>query len=172
MQRPLYKWFIIFILVWGSALFLPHCTMEEKELVLAPDFTLRTLDGREILLSKLRGKVVVLDFWATWCGPCKESIPTLVQIYRTYHQKDLEIIGMNVDRGDVSSVLRFVKLMDIPYPVIITPDEVQRKYGVTGLPTIILLDKQGRVRDKFLGFSSKIGQRITARVSEFISEKP
>ena len=172
MQRPLFRWLIIFTLFCGAALLLPHCVKEEKELVLAPDFTLRTLDGQEILLSNFRGKVVLLDFWATWCGPCKESIPILVQIYKTHQQKELEVIGMNVDRGDVSSVHRYVKSMDIPYPITITPDEVQRKYGVTGLPTIILLDKQGKVRDKFLGFSSVIGQRIAARVEELISENP
>jgi thiol-disulfide isomerase/thioredoxin len=172
MQLPLFKSLLILTLLGGLAFLLPHCTEEETAPALAPDFTLRTLDGQEILLSKLRGKVVLLDFWATWCTPCKESIPTLMQIYKTYQPKGLEIIGMNMDRGDVSSVLRVVKSMEIPYPIVITPDEVQKKYGITGLPTAILLDKQGRIRDKLLGFNSKIGQRITARVSEFISENP
>jgi len=171
MQRPLFRWSIIFTLILGIALLLPHCVQKETEPVFAPDFTLRTLDDQEIILSKLRGKVVLLDFWATWCGPCRESIPHLVQIYKTYQQKEFEIIGMNVDRGDVSGVHRFVKSMDIPYPVIITPVEVQRKYRITGLPTTVLLDKQGRIREKILGFNSKIGQKIAARVSELISEK-
>jgi cytochrome c biogenesis protein CcmG/thiol:disulfide interchange protein DsbE len=167
-----YRWFVILSLCFGWAFLLPHCAKKEKESALAPDFTLKTLDDQEITLSKLRGKVVLLDFWATWCGPCKESIPHLVQIYKTYQQKGLEIIGMNVDRSDVSGVRRFVKSMDIPYPVVITPDEVERNYGVTGLPTTILLDKQGRVRDKIPGFSIKIGQEMAAKVLELISESP
>jgi thioredoxin-related protein len=79
---------------------------------------------------------------------------------------------MNVDKGDVSGVHRFVKSMDIPYPIIITPDEVARNYGVTGLPTTILLDKQGRIRDKIPGFSSQIDQEMVAKVVELISENP
>jgi len=172
MKRSLFRWFIILSLSFGSALLLSYCAKKEKESVLAPDFTLKTLDGQEITLSKLRGKVVLLDFWATWCGPCKESIPHLVQIYKTYQQKELEIIGMNVDRGDVSGVHRFVKSMDIPYPVIITPDEVGRSYGVAGIPTTILIDKQGKIRDKTLGFNSKIAQKMAVKVAELISENP
>ena len=171
LNRPFFRWLTI-LLFLGLIFLFPRCAQKEKESALAPDFTLKTLDDQEITLSKLRGKVVLLDFWATWCGPCKESTPHLVQIYKTYQQKGLEIIGMNVDRGDVSGVHRFIKSMDIPYPVIITPDEVQRNYGVTGLPTTILLDKQGRVRDKILGFSIKIGQEIAAKVGELISENP
>jgi len=167
-----YRWFIILGLCFGWILFVPSCTQEKKESALAPDFTLKTLDDQEITLSKLRGKVVLLDFWATWCGPCKESIPHLVEIYKAYQQKGLEVIGMNVDKGDVSGVHRFVKSMDIPYPIIITPDKVARNYGVTGLPTTILLDKQGRIRDKIPGFSSKIDQEIVAKVVELISENP
>jgi len=170
MQRPLFRWLVILTLSFGSALLFPYCTQKEKESVLAPDFTLRTLDGQEIILSKLRGKVVLLDFWATWCGPCKESIPHLVQIYKTYQQKGLEVIGMNVDRGDVNGVHRFVKSMDIPYPVIITPDEVGRNYGVAGIPTTILIDKQGKIRDKTVGFNSKIVQKMAVKVAELISE--
>jgi thiol-disulfide isomerase/thioredoxin len=172
MKRSFLRGFVILSLCFGWALLLSHCAPKEKESVLAPDFTLKTLDDQEITLSKLRGKVVLLDFWATWCGPCKESIPHLVEIYKAYQQKGLEVIGMNVDKGDVSGVHRFVKSMDIPYPIIVTPDEVARNYGVTGLPTTILLDKQGRIRDKIPGFSSQIDQEIVAKVVELISENP
>ncbi|MGD0916354.1 MAG: TlpA disulfide reductase family protein [Thermodesulfobacteriota bacterium] len=172
MKQSLPRWFVILSLCFGWAFLLPHCAQREKESELAPDFTLKTLDDHEITLSNLKGKVVLLDFWATWCGPCKESTPHLVQLYKTYHQKGLEIIGMNVDRGDVSDVRRFVKSMAISYPVIITPDAVQRNYGVTGIPTTVIIDKQGRVRDKIPGFSIKIGQEIAATVAELISEKP
>jgi cytochrome c biogenesis protein CcmG/thiol:disulfide interchange protein DsbE len=171
-KRSLFRWVIILSLCLGGAFLPSHCAKKEKESAWAPDFTLKTLDDQEITLSKLRGKVVLLDFWATWCGPCKESIPHLIQIYKTYQQKGLEVIGMDLDRGDIGNVRRFVKSMDIPYPVAITPEVVERDYGVTGLPTTILLDKQGRIRDKIRGFNSKIGQEMAARVVELISENP
>ena len=153
---------------------LPHCGKERKEptLALVPDFTLQTLDGQEITLSKLKGKVILLDFWATWCGPCRESIPHLIQLYKTYQKSGLEVIGMNVDRGDMEIVRHFVKSMDIPYPIVITPDHVERNYGVTGLPTTILIDKEGKIREKIVGFTSEIAKQMTAKVVDLTSEKP
>jgi thiol-disulfide isomerase/thioredoxin len=155
-------------------LFLPHCAKEGKppEPSSAPDFTLKTLDGQEITLSKLKGRVVLLDFWATWCAPCREAIPHLIHLHKTYKENGLEVIGLNVDRGDADTVRRFVKSMDIPYPIAPTPDDVSRSYGATGLPTTILVDKNGRIRQKFLGFSSEISKEMTAVVAELIAEKP
>jgi thiol-disulfide isomerase/thioredoxin len=138
----------------------------------APDFKLTTLEGDEVALSGLKGKVVLLDFWATWCAPCREAIPHLIDLHRTFGQNGLEVIGMNVDQGDRETVLRFVKSMDIPYPILITPDEVQRKYGVVSLPTTLLVDREGKIRQKFLGFTSEISKRLTATVEELTAEKP
>jgi thiol-disulfide isomerase/thioredoxin len=137
----------------------------------APDFTLKTLDGQEMTLSKLKGKVVLLDFWATWCAPCREAIPHLINLQKTYQEKGVEVIGMNVDKGDVETVRRFVKSMDIPYPITLTPEEVSRNYGVTGLPTTILIDKQGRIRQKLMGFTSEISKQITSTIVELTQEK-
>lgn len=158
----------------GFAFTLPHCSKEKKQLApaLAPDFSLKTLDGEEITLSKLKGKTVLLDFWATWCGPCRESLPHLIQLYKTYHDKGLEIIGMNLDKGDVEKVRHFVKSMDIPYPIIITPDEVSRNFGVTGLPTTIFIDKEGHIREKIVGFNGTIAQKMTANIADLLSETP
>jgi cytochrome c biogenesis protein CcmG/thiol:disulfide interchange protein DsbE len=96
----------------------------------------------------------------------------LIQLYKTYKQNGLEVIGLNVDRGDTDTVRRFVKSMDIPYPIAATPDDVSRSYGATGLPTTILVDKTGRIRQKFVGFSSEISKQMTAVVAELITEKP
>jgi cytochrome c biogenesis protein CcmG/thiol:disulfide interchange protein DsbE len=172
MRRSLLSWFRILSLCLVWALLFPDCVREKKELGQAPDFTLKTFRGQEITLSKLRGKVVLLDFWATWCGPCKESIPHLVQTYKTYQPQGLEVIGMNVDKGDVNAVRRFVQSMDIPYPVVTTPEDVVRNYGVVGLPTTVLVDKQGRIRDKIPGFTVKMGQAMATKVSQLVSENP
>jgi cytochrome c biogenesis protein CcmG/thiol:disulfide interchange protein DsbE len=174
MKRYSFRWFLILSLCLGGMFSLPHCSTEKKEatLPLAPDFTLKTLDGQEVTLSKLKGKVILLDFWATWCGPCRESIPHLVHLYKTYQKNGLEVIGMNMDRGNMNTVRNFVRSMDIPYPIGITPDHVERNYGITGLPVTILIDKEGRIREKIAGYTSEIAKQMTAKVVNLISEKP
>jgi len=157
------------VLCLGLIFLLPHCAKKEKESVSAPDFTLKTLDGQEITLSKLKGKVILLDFWATWCGPCRESIPHLVDLYKTYQKNGLEVIGMNLDRGDIETVRRFAKSMNIPYPIVSTPEEVSRNFGITGLPTAVFIDKEGKVREKIVGFNAAA---VTAKVTDLTSEKP
>jgi len=173
MTRSFTKWFFIFCLCVIGALILPYCAKKPKEPASAPDFTLQTVEGQEVTLSGLRGKVVLLDFWATWCGPCKESIPHLTQLYKNYQDKGFELIGMSMDKsGEVEMVRRFVKSMDILYPIIMTPEDVARNYKITGLPTTVLIDKEGKVREKIVGFNSTIGQQIVLRVEELIAEKP
>jgi thiol-disulfide isomerase/thioredoxin len=169
LKRSLTRGSVALCLCLGLIFVLPHCAKKEKESVSTPDFTLKTLEGQEITLSKLKGKVVLLDFWATWCGPCRESIPHLVKLYKTYRENGLEVIGMNVDRGDMDAVRRFVKSMDIPYPIVITPEQVSRDFAVTGLPTTVFIDKEGKVREKIIGFNSAV---VTAKVTDLISPKP
>jgi len=165
--------FTVLSICLGLILLLSHCFKGEKEpaLTLASDFTLKTLDGQEITLSKLKGKAVLLDFWATWCGPCRESIPHLIQIYKTNQANGLEVIGISVDKGDTDTVRNFVKSMEIPYPIAIATEEVVRSYGVTSLPTTVFVDKEGKIREKLLGFSSAIANTIAARVAELTSEQ-
>jgi thiol-disulfide isomerase/thioredoxin len=173
-RRSFLMWSVLssLCLVWVFSL--SSCGKEKTELTqtLAPDFKLNTLDHQEITLSKLRGKVVLLDFWATWCGPCRESMPHLVQLNKTYQEKGLEVIGMSMDRGNIDTVRHFTKSMDIPYPMIIASDDVARQYGVTGLPTTILIDKAGNLRGKIVGFNSSIAAQITTKVADLLSEKP
>jgi thiol-disulfide isomerase/thioredoxin len=173
MRQPFLTNVFVFGLCLALALVFPHCGGKPKEPTSAPDFRLKTIEGQEITLSALKGKVVLLDFWATWCGPCKESIPHLIQLYKGYQEKGFELIGMSTDKpGDVEMVRRFIHSMDIPYPIIMTPEEVARNYKITGLPTTVLIDKKGRVREKIVGFNSAIGQQIAARISELTSENP
>jgi thiol-disulfide isomerase/thioredoxin len=138
---------------------------------LAPDFTLKTLDGQEIALSQFRGKVILLDFWATWCGPCRESTPHLVQLYKTHRENGFELIGMSVDKGDDKIVKNFVQSMGIPYPIVIAPEEVVRSYRVTGIPTTFLIDKEGKIRERMAGFNSTFAQQMSTKIADLISEK-
>jgi len=173
MQKPFFRYVFVFGFCLALALAFPHCGGKPTESTLAPDFKLKTTEGQDITLSELKGKVVLLDFWATWCGPCKESIPHLIRLYKDNKEKGFELIGMSTDKaGDADMVRRFIHSMDIPYPIIMTPEEVSRNYKVTGLPTTFLIDKKGNVREKIVGFNSAIGQQIAARVSELTSENP
>lgn len=169
-NRSYLKRLLILCLCGSWVLLLSHCAKPPSPTT-APDFTLKTLNGQEITLSKLKGKVILLDFWATWCAPCRESIPHLIHLQKMYQEKGFVVIGMNVDKGDVETVQRFVTSMDIPYPITITPEEVSRNFGVTALPTTILIDKEGKIRQKFLGFNSEISKQMTATVAELTSEK-
>jgi thiol-disulfide isomerase/thioredoxin len=139
---------------------------------LAPDFTLKAFDGRVVTLSQLKGKVVLLDFWATWCAPCRESIPHLIQLYKDYRESGFELVGMNVDRGDMEVVRRYIQSMDIPYPVVNTPEEMVRVYRVTGIPATLLIDKRGKIRERITGFNPTVAKHLDTQVANLASEKP
>ena len=160
-------------LALSLVLFVVSCSKTERQSgqVPAPDFTVRTLEGKEITLSALKGKVVLLDFWATWCGPCRESVPHLIELYQAYKDSGFQLIGMSMDRGDTEVVRRFVEKMDIPYPVAFSPEEVARSYGVVSLPTTILIDAEGRIQEKVVGFSSGIAKQIGTEVEQLTSRK-
>ncbi|MGB9627175.1 MAG: peroxiredoxin family protein [Thermodesulfobacteriota bacterium] len=139
---------------------------------MAPDFTLSTLDGGEITLSKLKGKPILLDFWATWCAPCRDSIPHLISLYNTYQDKGAEVIGISMDKGEIEKVKNFVRSLNIPYPIVIASAEVIQKYRVTNLPTTFFIDKEGKIHEKIVGFNPKIAQRMRALMEELSSGKP
>jgi thiol-disulfide isomerase/thioredoxin len=174
MKRTVLTWFLMFSLCTGGVSLLSRCSKGDKEPFsgLAPDFSLKSFDGQEVSLSRLKGKVVLLDFWATWCGPCKESIPHLIQLYKNYRESGFEVVGMNIDKGDGETVRRFVMSMDIPYPVVITPEDVVRSYRVTGIPATFLIDRQGKIREKMVGFSGAIARQLDTKVADLTSEKP
>jgi cytochrome c biogenesis protein CcmG/thiol:disulfide interchange protein DsbE len=171
-NRSYLKRVLAFCLCIGWVFLLSHCAKEGKSPSSAPDFTLKSLDNQEITLSKLKGKVVLLDFWATWCAPCRESIPHLIQLYNSYKDKGLEVIGMNLDKGSLETIHRFEESMDIPYAITIATEEVARDYGVNALPTTFLIDRSGKIRQKLLGFNSEISKKMTATVAELLSENP
>jgi cytochrome c biogenesis protein CcmG, thiol:disulfide interchange protein DsbE len=170
MKRSFLKWPVLLALC-GALSFLPHCDKGPKESDVAPNFSLKTIDGQETDLVSLRGKVVLIDFWATWCAPCRESIPHLVDLYRRYHEKGFEVIGISVDKGDVEAVRRFSKAVDIPYPILIGSEEVTRNYGVTALPTTFLIDPEGKFQTKVIGFNSRIAKDLATRVKALLPDK-
>ena len=122
----------------------------------APDFTLKTLDGKTVKLSDLRGKAVVVNFWATWCGPCKIEMPWLVDLQNRYASQGLVILGISVDEGSSDKIASFAKEMNVNYTVLRTTDEVSDLYGgIDGLPTTFYVGRDGVVIEQAAGLVSK-----------------
>ena len=120
---------------------------------LAPDFTLTSTDGKAIKLSDYRGKVVVVDFWATWCPPCKAEIPDFIRLYSQYKNSGFQMLGISVDQGGLNDVIPFMKQYGINYPIMLATDEVVAAYGgIRGIPTTFVIDKHGYIRDAFEGY--------------------
>jgi thiol-disulfide isomerase/thioredoxin len=143
----------------------------------APEFKLDALDGKPLSLATVRGKVVLLNFWATWCGPCRAEIPDLIALQEKYRDQ-LLIIGLIVDDDDASMVKQVVAEEHINYPVAMSSPEVRIQYGgISALPTLFVLDAQGRVVQKHEGLRDPalyeteiralLGLPIDARVEAF-----
>ena len=126
----------------------------------APVFRVRDLDGREISSASLRGKVVIVNFWATWCGPCRAEIPDLVALQEKY-KDTLQVIGISEDEVGVDVVKRFAAEHHVNYPVAMTTPEIEKLYpGISALPTSFILDRESRVVQKHVGM-------LTARTTEY-----
>jgi len=110
----------------------------------APAFTLTNLEGKSISLADFRGKVVVLDFWATWCPPCKREIPDFIDLQKEYGSRGVQIVGIALDEPE--KVRAFAQQNGMNYPVLLGSDEVTMRYGgIEGIPTTFIIDKSGRI---------------------------
>jgi len=117
----------------------------------APQFTLSSLDGKTVAMKDLTNKVVVVDFWATWCGPCREEIPHLNKLYSDFKGRGLEIVGISMDDGpDV--VKEFAREFRMEYPLVMGNDELADQFGgIFGFPTTFIIDRKGNIVKKFVG---------------------
>ena len=122
----------------------------------APDFTLSGLDGQLVRLSDFKGKVVILDFWATWCPPCRAELPHFKALYSKYRTQGLEIVGVALDDGGASVVRPFVQAQGITYPILIGDEKVTQAYGgIRGIPTTFVIDREGQIVNKYVGYQSR-----------------
>jgi len=147
----------LFVLLAASTL-VSACSSDNRKpasgMKPVPQFTLPSLDGRTVAMKNLSNKVVVIDFWATWCGPCREEIPHLNKLYSDYKAQGLEIIGISMDDGP-DGVKEFVRQMRMEYPVGMGNDELAEQFGgIPGIPTTFIVDRKGNIVKKFVGLPS------------------
>src|SRR6266481_1720751 len=122
----------------------------------APEFKLSGLDGKPVTLADSRGKVILLNFWATWCGPCRAEIPDLVELQNKYKDR-LQILGLVVDEDDQDAIKDFVEKFGITYPVALATNDIRMQYGgIAALPTSFVLDAEGRIVQKHEGLRNPI----------------
>jgi len=122
----------------------------------AADFTLPDLNDQEVRLSDFRGKVVILDFWATWCGPCVTEIPHFIELQKEYKEQGFEMVGIAVDREGKEVVLPFVEKHGVDYAVLIGNQQVGELYGgVRSIPTTFVIDREGTISKRYVGYREK-----------------
>jgi peroxiredoxin len=128
----------------------------EKERKPAPDFALKDVTGKMVKMSDYRGKVVLLNFWATWCGPCKIEIPWFMDFEQTYKDKNFAVLGVSLDEDGWDAVKPYIEQKKINYRVVIGTEQVAELYGsVDSLPTTFMIDREGRVAAIHIGLVSK-----------------
>lgn len=122
----------------------------------APEFQLMSLSGKNMRLADFKGKVILLDFWATWCAPCREEIPDLVQLQKQYADKGFTVLGVALDEEGATAVKPVAQKLDVNYPVLIGNTNVAAAYGgIQALPTAYLIGRDGRILKTFVGARDK-----------------
>ena len=136
---------------------------------IAPSFELPNLDGNLVQSTDLEGKVVIVDFWATWCPPCRQMIPELKKVYDKFKGRNVEILAISLDEGGAETVKEFVEKSAINYTVLLGDREISKKFGqINAIPTSFIIDKQGNIRDKHIGFRN--AEDMERIVKELLSE--
>ncbi len=134
----------------------------------APDFSLESTEGKTVSLKDYKGKIVILDFWATWCPPCRRGIPDLISLQDKY-KNDLRVLGISLDSDTKSDVIPFAKKININYPILYGNQQVIQDYGgIEAIPTTIVIDQNGEIVAKFVGLVDK--ETFAKHIEELISK--
>lgn len=162
-------WFFVSLVFF---LFLHGCEKDVDALQTAPDFTLRDLDGDSVSLTKYRGNIVLVDFWATWCAPCRLSIPELVEIQKKYRDQGVVVLGISMDDPQMfpdTYILAFKETFKMNYPILRADQKVAMDYFGTAnmaIPTLFVVNREGKLTDKIVGYLPGAVENSLKRVLE------
>lgn len=145
---------------------------QEKEDSPAPDFTGKTIKGKEIKLSDYRGKVVLVDFWASWCPPCRDEMPKLVKFYNTHNNPDFQLIAVNIDNKSGNMEQFLDKLFPQPeFPIVVdNQQKVPPLFNIEAMPTTIFIDKKGNIRYRHDGFKDSYVDDFNTELNQLLKE--
>jgi peroxiredoxin len=136
----------------------------------APDFTLRSIDGKNLRLHEQRGQVVLVNFWATWCGPCKQEMPHLDRLYDKYRASGFVLLGVNIDQ-DAGQAKAYAQRLGLKFPILLDADKkVSKLYDVGSMPSTVLIDRDGRVRQVHLGYREGLEETYEKQIRELVKE--
>lgn len=170
-MRPnkLILWFAAAVLVLALLPAQVHATLRAGQP--APNFKVITTSGQPVSMDNYRGYVLVIDFFATWCPPCNESIPHLVDINRKFGKQGLQILGLSMDEDGEQIVKSFIDERRINYPVALASEQVQIDYGIVSVPVMFVIDKKGKVSEIYRGYSDETGRSMEALIKKLLAEK-
>lgn len=151
-------------------LFSSHSLMAAALQDPAPDFTLKSLSGENLKLSELRGEVVMVNFWASWCGPCRQEMPLLDQLYKRYQPMGFTILGVNVEE-DAGVAKKVLQELPVSFPILFDQtNKISELYQVSAMPSTFLVDRDGKLRYLHKGYQPGYEEQYQAQIRELIRE--
>lgn len=167
-MRITIKYFLVLLL----AAFVGNSICQEKDGAQSPDFEGKTTQGNEIKLSNYLGKVVLIDFWASWCPPCREEMPELIKFYKTHKDPKFELIAVNIDNHSENMQSFLDKLFPKPaFPIIVDDNQkIPLLFNIEAMPTTIFVDKKGKIRYRHDGFKETYVNDFNKELTQLLKE--
>jgi peroxiredoxin len=152
------------------ALVVPNLAIAAEVGKSAPDFTLKSLDGKNLKLSEMTGNVILINFWASWCGPCREEMPLLNALHNKYEPLGFTVLGVNVEE-DVKAAQGFLKNFPVDFPVLLdNTNKVSKQFKVVAMPTTVVVDRDGNMRYLHQGYKSGDEAKYRQMVKTLVRE--